>query len=304
MEGSGGRHRLAVVVLGAIVLALGASGCGSSLFATTSGTSSPSTAPTSTTSTTAAVNGVAVGIPVVGCSAATSPSAEGGQPDGQGSDGQDGGGSGNFAEPGDGTNAGGWRPSFMLAPVPTAVVSQVEFYSDGIHTVLAPAGWACNTLVPSPDATELVVYPADDPDPPISGVPGPGGEGVFATFDTTGEPQGVSIVCPFFTVPAWQEREAHCFSGHVPNGEQTSMPTPDVVSVTDPAGVFGSLPGSGGQQPVIGVVIFPQIVPAVTEGDSIDIAEESCSLSSDSLCPTILSDFEVREFPVPSSDSR
>lgn len=290
MEGSRGR-RLAAASVGAAVLALGASGCGSSLFATTSSTSPASTAATTTTSTTATVNGVAVGIPVVGCTVAAS--APGSAYQGGGGTGADG-----------GTSSGGWRPSFMLAPVPTALVSQVEFYSDGIHTVLAPTGWTCNTLEPSPEATELVIYPDNDPDPPTNDIPAPGSEGIFATFDTTSQPQGVSIVCPFFTVPLWQEREAHCLSGHVPNGEQTSMSTPDVVSVTDPAGVFGSLPGSGGQHPVTGVVIFPQITPAVTDGDPIDITEESCSLPTGWLCPTILSDFEVREFPVPSADTR
>ena len=50
-----------------------------------------------------------------------------------------------------------------------------------------------------------------------------------------------------------------------------------------------------------GAVIFPQSMPAVTNGSSVDIAVESCSLTDTSLCPTILSDFEVREFPVPAS---
>ena len=56
------------------------------------------------------------------------------------------------------------------------------------------------------------------------------------------------------------------------------MPTPDVASVTDPAGVVGSLEGSGGQIAVTGTVIFPQVAPAVTDGSSVDVAEESCSL--------------------------
>jgi hypothetical protein len=47
------------------------------------------------------------------------------------------------------------------------------------------------------------------------------------------------------------------------------------------------------------VVIFPQLMPAVTDGSAVNIAQESCSLVESSLCPTVLSDFEVREFPVP-----
>jgi hypothetical protein len=92
----------------------------------------------------------------------------------------------------------------------------------------------------------------------------------------------------------------HC-SGIPPNGQQTSLATPDVVSVTDPAGVAGSLEGSGGFHPVTGTVIFPQS-KAVTYGSSVDIALESCSLTDSSLCPTILSDFDVREFPVPAAN--
>ena len=40
------------------------------------------------------------------------------------------------------------------------------------------------------------------------------------------------------------------------------------------------------------------------ERTAVDIATESCSLVAARLCPTILSDFEVREFPVPNSGSR
>ena len=48
-----------------------------------------------------------------------------------------------------------------------------------------------------------------------------------------------------------------------------------------------------------GVVIFPQVPSAVSYGRSEDVVAESCALADPSLCPTILSDFEVREFPGP-----
>jgi hypothetical protein len=51
-------------------------------------------------------------------------------------------------------------------------------------------------------------------------------------------------------------------------------------------------------------VIFPQVLPAVTYGSSVSVAEESCSLTDATLCPTVLSDFAVREFPVPSSNGQ
>jgi hypothetical protein len=36
-------------------------------------------------------------------------------------------------------------------------------------------------------------------------------------------------------------------------------------------------------------------------GSNVNVAAETCSLTDATLCPTVLSDFEVREFPVPSS---
>ena len=148
-------------------------------------------------------------------------------------------------------------------------------------------------------APGLVVYPSADPDPPLGTPVAPGAEGVFATFDTTGHTAGVAAVCPYFTVPTWQQQEAKCASSP-PTGETSSMPTPDVATITDPSGVTGTLEGSGGPHPVSGVVIFPQLVPAVTDGSPVAIAEESCSLVETSLCPTVISDFVVREFPVPA----
>jgi hypothetical protein len=312
MEGPAGRRLRGAVgaTLGLVTVVLVGTGCGSSLFATTTGTDSPSTTASPPTTTAPTVNGVAVGIPVTGCTAVTPNSSgsgdqgsvpgsvPGSEPTTGANDGQGPGGRSGGAQGGSGST--GWRPAFMLAPVPTALIGLLEFYSDGVHTVLAPNGWTCATLTPSQQETELVVYPANDPDPPTSGTPAAGSQGVFAFFDTTNQPQGVSIVCPFFTVPSWQQREALCVSGHTPSGEQTSMPTPDVAAVTDPAGVFGTLWGSGGPHAVSGVVIFPQVMPAVQQGDGINVVEESCSLTTPTLCPTILSDFEVREFPVPS----
>jgi hypothetical protein len=126
---------------------------------------------------------------------------------------------------------------------------------------------------------------------------------VFASFNTTGTTQGVAQVCHYFTVAQFQQQQASC-SGPGPAGEQNTLATPDVAAITDPIDVVGALQGSGGSHPVTGVVIFPQVLPAVTYGTPVDIATESCSLVATRLCPTILSDFEVREFPVPNSGQR
>ncbi len=262
----------------AVALGGALSGCGSSLFATTTSTASTvatAAASQTPTTTTAPLNGeVAVAFPVVECISSTGASL--------------------------GTE--GWKPSILLAPIPTALVGKVEFYSDSVHILLGPVGWSCAQTRASDGTRGLVVYPANNPNPPVDGTPAPGTEGIFATFDDTGNTAGIALVCPFFTMPAWQQQQANC-APNKPAGEQSSMPTPDVASVTDPAGVVGSLESSGGQNAVTGTVIFPQDEPAVTDGSSVDVAEESCSLPDTTVCPTVLSDFDVREFPVPDSGS-
>jgi hypothetical protein len=249
---------LALGVLGSGALLL--TGCGTSLLGTSSSTLA-SGAPV--VSTTTPLNGeVAVAFPVVACTT-SSGSSLGSQ---------------------------GWRPTILLAPIPTALVGKVQFYSDGSHTVLGPTNWSCAQQLITRPGSGLVVYPSNDPSPPVFGPPAPGTE-------------GVALVCPFFTVPQWQQQEAKC-SPTKPAGELSSMPTPDLASVTDPSGVAGFLQGSGGPHPVTGTVIFPQVLPAVTYGSSVSVAEESCSLTDATLCPTVLSDFAVREFPVPSSNGQ
>jgi hypothetical protein len=275
----------AVGACGALGVVL--AGCGTSLLATTTSTSAPSVSTTlAATSPTGPLAGeVAVAYPVVECTSATSATGAGGRSPSGGAQGKQ-----------------GWKPTILLAPIPTDLVGKVEFYSDGVHTVAGPTGWTCSVLPGSQGTGGLVVYPSDDPNPPISGIPPAGTEGIFATFDTTGHAEGVTLVCPFFTVPSWQQKEANCSTAK-PTGEQTSMPTPDIASVTDASGSAGSLIGSGGVQSVTGVVIFPQVQPAVSNGSSVNVAVESCSLTDSALCPTILSDFVVREFPVPNTST-
>jgi hypothetical protein len=303
-----------VAVLGLITTA----GCGSSLLGTSSTTgAAPATsaAGARSTSTTVPVNGeVAVAFPVVAC---VDP-ANGGAAI---------------------RSRSGWNPSILLAPIPTSLVGRVSFYTDGIHIVLGPTGWTCArviadgsstatttttttpgggpaTTVPAstpdaptsgqyaamvaPGATTLVVYPANDPNPPTSGAPVPGTDGVFATFASTGTDAGVDLVCPFAPLPGWQSQQAGC-STSKPGGETSDVRTPDVTGITDPPGVVGSLASSGGQGTVTGVVLFPQIPSAISYGSPLPVAAESCALSDATVCPTVLSDFSVREFPVPGT---
>ena len=292
-------------IVGSTVLA----GCGASnlIGSTTSTTTTSVPTAASTPSTTVPVNGeVAVAFPVVACN----DPATGGPAVHSGS---------------------GWSPTILLAPVPTSLVGKVSFYTDGTHTLLGPTGWSCSlvtpgpaptgttastvagqstTTVPAPPAsgqsaaiaarggTTLAVYPPNDPVPPTAGPPAAGTEGIFATYATTGTNAGVDLVCLFFTIPSWQSQSAGCATTR-PTGETANVLTPDVTEVTDPAGVVGSLAGSGGPGSTTGVVLFPQIPSAISYGSPIAVAAESCALTESTLCPTVLSDFEVREFPVP-----
>jgi hypothetical protein len=302
----------AVATAGLVVL----TGCGSSLLDTSTSTTAAgtptSTGPGGTTTTTVPVNGeVAVAFPVVAC---TNPAYGGSAV----------------------KSSSGWNPTILMAPVPTSLVGKVTFYTDGLHILLGPSGWTCAqvtagtsypgttttttsygtttpTAVPvatpaatsgqsaaigARGATTLAVYPPNDPNPPTSGAPAPGAEGIFATYATTGSDAGVFLVCPFFAIPSWQTQSTGCTTTK-PTGELTNSLTPDVTAVADPAGVVGNLAASGGQTAVSGVVLFPQIPSAISYGSPIAVAAESCSLETPSLCATVLSDFEVREFPVP-----
>lgn len=298
----------------ALLCTLGLAGCGSSalLGSSNSTTVTSSTVPSATTTTVPTNGEVAVAYPVVPC-------ADGAH--------------GNTT-PGFST---GWKPTILLAPVPTSLVGKVTFYSDGVHTVLAPKGWTCSSVASGPSATSsptttttaassvattttipsvanvgqnaaislgggvtLAVYPSSNPIPPVQGPPSAGTEGVFATFASTSTNAGIDLVCPYVTLPAWQSETARCATTK-PTGEQSSSLTPDVTGVTDPQGLMGGLAGSGGSFAVTGVVIVPQDTAALSYGNPVTVAAESCSLSDSTLCPTILTDFEVREFPVPVS---
>jgi len=285
-------------VLGLTVLA----GCGSSLLGSSSTTVVPSSAasPGATTTTVPVDGEVAVAFPVVAC---TDPAAGGA-----------------VIKP-----LNGWSPTILLAPIPTSLVGKVTFYTDGVHTLLGPTGWTCGLVAPGPaggatgstvpattsvagqngaiaaqGGTTLAIYPSTTPTTPTTGTPAPGAEGIFATYATTGSDAGVDLVCPFFAIPSWQSQSAGCSTAK-PFGETTTVLTPDVTEATDPAGVVGTLAGSGGQGAVTGVVLFPQVPSAVSYGSPLPVAAESCSLSDTALCPTILSDFDVRELPVPAA---
>jgi hypothetical protein len=193
-----------------------------------------------------------------------------------------------------------WRPTALVATVPSSLVGKVALYSGGTETLLGPTGWACSQLLAADGSSAVAVYPPGTPDPTRS-QPSPGTDLVDADFDYTGHGPGTDLVCPYFP-PADPSEYPGCTTTP-PAGEIGTKLTPDIVSITDPAGVKGTLAGSGGPEAVTGALIVPHA--AAGSSASLNVAEESCSLPAvqADLCPTILADFEIREFPAPPTTS-
>ena len=188
-----------------------------------------------------------------------------------------------------------WVPTQLGGAVPSAIASQLEYYSVGTETALGPRGWSCAQLAATDGSSALDVYPPGQPNPITSSSQvGQGAQIVAADFDYTGHGPGVQLACRYF--PHVASADQPC-STSVLQGEQVHQITPDVVTITDPAGVKGSLEGSGGPGAVTGLMIIPQ-APNVAGG--VGVATESCSLTNAELCQSILQDFLVRQLPVPT----
>ncbi len=188
-----------------------------------------------------------------------------------------------------------WVPRQLAGAIPPAAAPRLEFYSIGTESLLGPRGWSCAQLTSADGSAVMDVYPPGEPNPTTAPTrPSVGSQVISASFDYTGHVPGVDLVCPYFPKEATSGEPC---PGHVPAGELVHQVTPDVVTITDPAGVKGALAGSGGPIAVTAEMIVPQ---APNLPDGVSIAEESCSLTDSALCPSILEDFLVRQFPVPT----
>jgi len=176
-------------------------------------------------------------------------------------------------------------------------VRGLSFYSNGLITVLGPAGWTCGALVAADGGQRLDVYPPGQPDYATHEAPkgaalvqvdrdytghGPGAEDVCALFPHSGAASFVNssgLPCP--TPPA---RESHV------------QLTDDVLTFSDPSGVAGTGAGSGGTLVSMGAVVYPQVGSGAA---SVNIALLSCSLPRrySSVCDAVRSDFLIRNPP-------
>jgi hypothetical protein len=188
-----------------------------------------------------------------------------------------------------GTESGGpiWLPTQLTAQIPPALKSKVELYSTGTNTVLAPAGWVCSALEATDGGTSLVVSPPGQASSQ-AGASAPNSSNVTALFDYTGHGPGMDLVCPYFPPPDPQSYSG-C-STSLPAGQTTKPITADILSIS-------TAPTAKQSRPSTGVLIYPKV--RNYENTSVDIAEETCTLSTPSLCPTLLSDFAIRDFPIP-----
>jgi len=189
--------------------------------------------------------------------------------------------------------------AFVPTELPTAeTVHGLEFYSNGLLTVLGPAGWACSALVAADGAQRLDVYPSGQSDLSVTNVP-PGSEVVQLDSDYTGHGPGAQLICPLFpNSPAVTFYAGALPCPTLPSTESTQRLTDDVVAFRDPSGVRGTGAGSGGPLSSVGDAVYPQVKPA-EPSDGVTVSVLSCTLASDldSLCGSIQADFLTRDAP-------
>lgn len=171
----------------------------------------------------------------------------------------------------------------------------MNFYSNGLLTVLGPSGWTCSALVATDGGQVLDVYPRGLPDLSTHQI-APGTPVVQVVGEYTGHGPGALLICPLFPhSPAATVMGGNPPCSSVPSGESVSALTNDVVLFRDPPGVRGTGAGSGGAMASTGAAVYPQ----VGSPDSVDVRLLSCTLpvAQDEICAAIQGDFLVRNPP-------
>ena len=194
--------------------------------------------------------------------------------------------------------AGSGSGPFVPHQLPTtSSVKGLSFYSNGMITVLGPAGWACSALVAADGGQKLDVYPPGKPDYSVEIAP-KGAAVIEVDVDYTGHLPGAEEVCVLFPhSAAASEVQQDDMSCSAPSGEKTSSLTDDVVRFTDQAGISGTGAASGGSLMSTGAAVYPQLPFA--SAARVDISLLSCTLPSKMapLCSAVLGDFLVRNPP-------
>jgi len=202
-------------------------------------------------------------------------------------------------------------PPFVASQLPTTTTTKgLSYYSNGLITVMGPAGWACSALVAGDGGQNLSVYPPGSPGVGNAATTTPkGSQNVSFTLEYTGHIPGADVVCSFFPKSAAaafvQSAQQSCVG--LPAGEKTSQLTPDVVTFVDPPHVAGAGEGSGGSLTSIGAAVYPQL--PFGGDDSVNVEVLGCTLGGKlaQLCRPVEGDFLVRNppayVPPPPSDT-
>lgn len=185
---------------------------------------------------------------------------------------------------------------FVPRKLPTSVATAgLSFYSNGLLTVLAPAGWTCTALVAADGGEVLDAYPTGQADLSTHQIP-PGTPVVQIIGEYTGHGPGAELVCPLFpSSPAATFMGGSPPCPAAPPGETTSRLTDDVVVFADPPGVRGTGAGSGASLASSGAAVYPQVGSSA----SVDVRAFSCTVPAalSPLCTEILADFLARNPP-------
>lgn len=197
------------------------------------------------------------------------------------------------------TYGAGTRHPFVAQQLPAVGgTNGLSFYSNGLLTLLAPAGWTCRALVAADGGERLDAYPPGGPD--LSTTPAaPGTELVQIDGEWTGHGPGALFICPLFpSSPAATFMHGSPPCPQAPPGQMVTPITADVVGFRDPAGTKGTGAGSGGSLVSRGAALYPQVGSPEPAG-GVNVYVLSCTLGAtrSHLCPAIEADFLVRYAP-------
>lgn len=164
-----------------------------------------------------------------------------------------------------------WQPQYLAAAIPASLKNRLAFYSNGLITVMAPAGETCSAGVGANGSMSLTV--ARSGDSAVAADTPTGGIRVVA--DYTGHGPGQSLVCGYFPESAAARADQPC---DPPAGPVVRL-TPDVVTFTT-----GTTKG---------LVVYPQVADDGDAGVNVDVL--TCNAGD--LCAPILMDALVRLAP-------
>ena len=174
-----------------------------------------------------------------------------------------------------------FKPSERLR-LPQSAADQLAVFATNYARVLAPSTWHCTADIGANGTVQLEVTPAGDD---LSSIVVEDAANTFGDI--------MDLACAFFPDAAKQLKlDLGLTCDQVDQRETTRRVGKTIVWFADPAGVTASGAGSGGVNPVVGVVHY-------LGGKEPTAAKASCVLPEDDLatCTVILEDWLDRQAP-------